>query len=223
MTEPPERPAFVPVTLRARADGWTLDRQRAFLAKLAATGSVRAAAQAAGLSRASAYRLRARADAGAFADAWSAALVRPPCPRAALVRAQAQALWDRAYLGWTTPIVRGGVVVGARVRLDNAALLTLDRRFDHGGRQSATGDRARSPAENEKCVSQELRHLSTGVRPTGGGADSGGPNDGGPNGGGDAEHVGRHRVEPAFHTETIMTGKKGGRTAPRLSEGQGEA
>ena len=53
-------PPFLPVPLRARADGWTGERQARFVGKLAETGCVSAAARAVGMSRLSAYRLRAR-------------------------------------------------------------------------------------------------------------------------------------------------------------------
>lgn len=47
--EPLDSAALVPV--RARTDGWTPQRQRAFIEVLADTGSVSAAAEAVGLSR----------------------------------------------------------------------------------------------------------------------------------------------------------------------------
>jgi hypothetical protein len=47
---PPEF-AFQPVPLRARHDGWTPDRQIAFIEKLADCGSVTAACKHVGLSR----------------------------------------------------------------------------------------------------------------------------------------------------------------------------
>lgn len=125
---------FAPVPLRARQDGWTPDRQARFVQALGATRSVARAAAAVGLSRASAYRLRARADAQGFAAAWDAAFVPTPCPRSALAVAQARALWDRALNGRVTPVVRQGVRVGHRVKADDAALMTLMRRFNRPGR-----------------------------------------------------------------------------------------
>lgn len=53
-------PFFHPVPVRARADGWTETRQCGFLAQLYLTGAVGAAARSVGMTRASAYRLRAR-------------------------------------------------------------------------------------------------------------------------------------------------------------------
>ncbi|MCI4590309.1 LysR family transcriptional regulator [Sphingobium sp. BYY-5] len=64
----PDAPAF---TDRAR---WTPDRQRLFLATLLATGNVTQAARAAGMSRASAHRLRRRLVGTPFDRTWAGAL-----------------------------------------------------------------------------------------------------------------------------------------------------
>ena len=56
-----------------RHDGWTPQRQAAFLEALAATHSVSAAAREVGMSRQSAYRLRARLRGQPFDCAWEAA------------------------------------------------------------------------------------------------------------------------------------------------------
>jgi hypothetical protein len=64
------------VPVKYREDGWTPRRQRLFLETLADTGSVTAAARAAGMTVQSAYRLRRRADAAAFDAAWEGALER---------------------------------------------------------------------------------------------------------------------------------------------------
>ena len=67
-------PAFYPVPTRTRRDGWTLERQADFLGMLAETGSVIGACEAVGISRKSAYQLRAWPGAESFAAAWGAAL-----------------------------------------------------------------------------------------------------------------------------------------------------
>lgn len=59
---------------RIRRDGWTAERQLRFLDVLARTRSVTRAAATAGMSRESAYRLRARRDGALFAIAWDRAL-----------------------------------------------------------------------------------------------------------------------------------------------------
>ncbi|HEX8124928.1 MAG TPA: hypothetical protein VF548_05035 [Allosphingosinicella sp.] len=64
---------WVPVRRRPRLDGWTEEKQRRFIEVLADTGLVSAAAQAVGMSRESAYRLRRSAHGAAFARAWDAA------------------------------------------------------------------------------------------------------------------------------------------------------
>jgi hypothetical protein len=58
---------------RVRRDGWTIARQATFIRALLVTGSVNRAAAAAGMSRESAYRLRARPGHAAFAVAWDRA------------------------------------------------------------------------------------------------------------------------------------------------------
>lgn len=70
---------LAPVPVRARRDGWTPDRQAAFLEALRACRSPTRAAAAVGMSREGAYALRRRPDAAAFAYAWDAAL-RAPVP-----------------------------------------------------------------------------------------------------------------------------------------------
>lgn len=62
---------------RSRRDGWTAERQLRFLDALAATRSVTRAARAAGMSRESAHRLRARDEGGLFALLWDRALLPP--------------------------------------------------------------------------------------------------------------------------------------------------
>lgn len=64
---------WVPVRRRPRYDGWTEEKQRRFIEVLADTGLVSLAAKEVGMTRASAYRLRRAAHAGAFARAWDRA------------------------------------------------------------------------------------------------------------------------------------------------------
>jgi hypothetical protein len=61
-------PAFLPVPLRARRDGWTPQRQARFIGLLAQTGCVRTAAHGVWLIRAGVYRLRRPQD-GSFSAA----------------------------------------------------------------------------------------------------------------------------------------------------------
>jgi hypothetical protein len=73
----PRVPPFCAVRTRIRRDGWTVQRQADFVGMLAETGSVMGACEAVGMSRKSAYALRARPDAESFAAAWDAALGLP--------------------------------------------------------------------------------------------------------------------------------------------------
>ena len=76
---PPRRrriPAFHPVPLSPRSDGWTHERQAQFIGVLAETRSVLAACRRISMGRESAYRLRKPPGAAGFAAAWDAALER---------------------------------------------------------------------------------------------------------------------------------------------------
>ncbi len=70
----PREITFEPAALRFRRDGWTAERQVAFIEKLADTGSVTAACAHVGMTRQSADRLRRRWAARSFRDAWDAAV-----------------------------------------------------------------------------------------------------------------------------------------------------
>lgn len=123
---------FVPVPLRARRDGWTPEKQRAFIGALRATRSVSKAARAVGMSRESAYRLRERPGAASLVAVWNAALAFAPSRGAA----NPDLLWHRAIHGVAKPIMRGGEQVGMIVRPDNRALLKLYDRFDRLARNA---------------------------------------------------------------------------------------
>ena len=85
-------PAFLPVPLRTRKDGWTPARQARFIALLAETACVRKAAQLLGLTRESAYRLRRRPGAGSFRAAWDTAVRGKQQPRWKFTQAEAYSL-----------------------------------------------------------------------------------------------------------------------------------
>lgn len=72
------RPSLCPA--RPRHNGWTAERQLAFLGALSLTRSVTRSAAAAGMSRKSAYRLRERRDGALFAARWDQILRRPCSP-----------------------------------------------------------------------------------------------------------------------------------------------
>ena len=123
-------PAFVPVPLRVRADGWSPLRQAQFLVALARTRSVKKAAFAAGMTRESAYRLRGKHGAESFAAAWDAVL-----GVATKRKVTAEERMRRAFDELIKPLVRGGECVGLARKADNSALLSLlaqlDRSYGH--------------------------------------------------------------------------------------------
>ena len=96
---------FEPVRLRPRHDGWTAERQIAFIEKLADCNSVSAAAEYVGMTRESARQLRRHARARDFRDAWDAAL---DCGYAEVEEAAA----ERSKKGVVRPIFYKGEQVG---------------------------------------------------------------------------------------------------------------
>ena len=133
-------PAFDPVPVRPRRDGWTPERQRRFIAALAECRCVHRAVKAVGLSRESAYCLRRKSGAESFAAAWDAILAaRPVAP------ANLSLLWHRAFYGTLKPIVRQGQVVAYLHAPDNRALMSLLRRMEQ-----AAGSSARMRALNSR-------------------------------------------------------------------------
>lgn len=116
---------FTPVPLRARTDGWTEERQRAFILGLRLTRSVSETAALLGMSRETAYRLRARRGAESFAAAWDKALALPP-----LGAEERGTVVD----GRLVPVVRRHRFVGWRRKYDNRALACLLRaKMGRGG------------------------------------------------------------------------------------------
>src|SRR5688572_29121922 len=96
---------FTPAQLRPRHDGWTAERQIAFVEALAETACVEEACRRVGMSDSSAYRLRNRYNGRHFRAAWDAAL---DC---ALSRLE-QAALGRALHGTARPIFHKGDQVG---------------------------------------------------------------------------------------------------------------
>jgi hypothetical protein len=101
-----------------------VQRQADFLGMLAETGSVMGACEAVGMSRKSAYALRARLGAESFAAAWDAALGGP------LRKVTPPALEIRAYEGLIHLVTFRGRYRASWARPDNSALLQLVRRLD---------------------------------------------------------------------------------------------
>lgn len=136
MTAPPalDPIPFDPVpTASTRHDGWTPQRQRAFIDALGRCGLVAAAAREVGKARKSAYRLRARAGAESFCVAWDIAVDQ------GRTVATSTAI-ERAMEGVAVPVFRRGIQVGERRRYDNRLLIAALRQWSPGryadGRQA---------------------------------------------------------------------------------------
>ncbi|HYD14576.1 MAG TPA: hypothetical protein VEC11_17145 [Allosphingosinicella sp.] len=123
MTERPDPLAFAPVPVRPRRDGWTVDRQIAFIETLAETGCVTTAARSVGMSVRSAYRLAARPDARAFSEAWDTAM-------AIAARSLAALAFDYATGGMVEQVWKDGVLVSERRRPSERLLIFLLSRHD---------------------------------------------------------------------------------------------
>ena len=110
--------AFAPVPRKYRFDGWTAERQRAFIAALAETGSVKAACQRINLATTGAYHLRRQPGAEGFRAAWEAAL-------ASGVQRLADIAIDRAIEGTPVPVFYHGEQVGERRRYNDRLLMFI--------------------------------------------------------------------------------------------------
>ena len=108
-----------------RHDGFTPERQAAFLDALAGSGSVSAAAQAVGLSRTAIYNLRNREDeaGAAFRAAWDARLKQA-------VAVLAETAFDRAINGVEEPVFHKGEQIGTRIRHNDRLLMFLLKSLD---------------------------------------------------------------------------------------------
>jgi hypothetical protein len=134
------------VPVRGRRDGWTPERQHLFILALAGGLGTGAAAAAAGMSRKSAYELRARRGASGFCAAWEAAVARHAERRDATL---GPTLAERALYGEWRPQIHRGHVVGWSRRPDNMRLIGLIKRLDKAAdRLSAKGGRIDTPPKD---------------------------------------------------------------------------
>ncbi len=128
MTAPPSPVAeddpllsFPPVPhARPRRNSITAERQRAFIAHLAATGIVKQAARHIGASLEALYKLRKRPGAEGFDAAWDAAVDR------GVARLEDCAL-ARAIEGEERMVVSGGKILGTERRHNEALVMFLLR------------------------------------------------------------------------------------------------
>lgn len=113
---------WVPVLRKPRADGWTPQRQRAFIGALADCGSVRGAAREVNMTMSSAYKLRRSAGAAAFAAAWDSAMQQA-------AHVLVDEAFERAINGSDEPIYdRDGRRIGRKHRQSDALMMFLLRK-----------------------------------------------------------------------------------------------
>ena len=123
-SDPPTAPLeFDTVPVRDRHDGWTPERQHAFIAALAESGCVAEACRTVGMTSQSAYRLRRHFDAQGFRLAWDAAL-------GYAIRRLSDAVMSRAIHGVSVPHYFKGEVVGEHRRYDERLAMFLLRYRD---------------------------------------------------------------------------------------------
>lgn len=129
----PDAPLHPPLRASRRIDGWTADRQAAFLEHLADGVSVESACHMVGLSAASAYAFRRRAAGAAFALGWRAA---------ALVARDrvADDLMARAFQGQIVTISRPDGSEVTRHYHDNRLSMALLARLDRLAEQASDAD-----------------------------------------------------------------------------------
>jgi hypothetical protein len=121
---------FAPVPRRYRHDGWTPERQRAFIAALADTGVVDRAARMVNMAQANCYALRRAPGAEEFARAWEAAL---DCG----LLVMKDMAFERAIEGELIPVFSQGKLMGYRRKHNDALLMFCLRHYG----QDANGKR----------------------------------------------------------------------------------
>lgn len=109
---------LAPADALSRHDGWTAERQVRFLQVLSASHNVSAAARSVGMSRQSAYKLRARLRDQPFDYAWDAAFQ-------SAFDALAEAAMERALSGVEVPHYHKGELVGTSRRYDERLTIAL--------------------------------------------------------------------------------------------------
>jgi hypothetical protein len=115
-------PDFAPVPRKYRHDGWTPERQKAFIEALADTGSVTRAAAMVNIAQTNAYALRRAPGAEGFRRAWDAAL------DFGLKRLKDIA-FERATEGYLVPVFVAGKLMGFRRKHNDALLMFCLRHY----------------------------------------------------------------------------------------------
>ena len=115
---------FTPVPReRIRADGWSPERQQAFIEALADCGCVTRAARMVGMAAEGAYALRRHPLGKSFADAWDRA-------QDVGVQRLRDIAFERAVEGVPVPVYYKGDLVGERRWYDNKLLMFILRHHD---------------------------------------------------------------------------------------------
>ena len=125
---------FDAVPRKHRHDGWTPDRQRAFIEALADTGSVSRAASQVNMSPEGAYYLRRQPNAESFRRAWEAALDFG-------VQRLKDIAFERAIDGQLVPVFVAGKLMGFRRKKNDRLLmfcLRMNMKDQDGRRLSAS-------------------------------------------------------------------------------------
>ena len=123
-------PEFTPVPRKYRHDGWTPERQKAFIEALADCGSISRAAAQVNMAQANCYQLRRAPGAESFRVAWEAALDFG-------VKRLKDVAFERAIEGQLHPVIRGGKLFGFTRKKNDALLMFLLRHYG----QDANGKR----------------------------------------------------------------------------------
>ncbi len=125
-------PDFAPVPRRKpRHDGWTPERQRAFVEALADTGCVQIAARMVNMSPESAYMLRRAPGAEGFRKAWEAA-------QGLGLQVVKDEAFHRAMHGQLVPVFVAGKLIGFRRKKNDRLLMFILRHYgqDANGRKT---------------------------------------------------------------------------------------
>ena len=131
--ERPPLPGFTPVPRKVqRHDGWTPERQKAFIEALADTGSVSRAAAMVNMTPESAYMLRRQKGAEEFRRAWEAALDFG-------VARMKDIAFERAITGYLVPMFVGGKLIGWRRKYNDRLLMFCLRHYG----EDASGKRTK--------------------------------------------------------------------------------
>lgn len=121
---------FEPVPRRYRHNGWTPERQKAFIRWLAVTGCVERAARMVNIAQTNCYALRMAPGAEGFRRAWDAALDFA-------VPKLKDVAFQRAIEGELVPVFSGGKLMGYRRKYNDKLLMFCLRHYG----QDASGKR----------------------------------------------------------------------------------